>query len=57
MGEHCNGPENGKEEVLVFRAGIKRPAQESHDNPHRIIAEVSGSLSEIAKPFYHLKKV
>ena len=49
IGEHCHGPEIGAEEVLVFRAGIKRRAQESHDNPHRIVAEISGSMSEIAK--------
>ena len=49
IGEHYHGPEIGAEEVLVFRAGIKRRAQESHDNPHRIVAEISGSMSEIAK--------
>ena len=57
IGEHCHGPEIGAEEVLVFRAGIKIRAQESHDNSHRIVAEISGSMSGISKTLYQLKKV
>ena len=49
MGQHCHGEEIGKEEVLEFRARVKRRALGSHDNPHRIIAEASGQLSNIAK--------
>ena len=49
IGQRCHGEEIGKEEVLEFRAGVKRRALESHDNPHRIIAEASGNLSQIAK--------
>ena len=49
IGEHSHAAEIGAEEVLVFRVGIKRRAKESHDNPHRIIAEIAGKMSEIAK--------
>ncbi len=48
IGQHCHGEEIGKEEVLEFRARVKKRALESHDNPHRIIAEASGQLSNIA---------
>ena len=49
VGEHNHGPEIGKEEVFEFRNAVKRRAQVTHDNPHRIIAEASACLSESAK--------
>ena len=55
IGQHCHGEEIGKE-VLELRAGVKRRALESHDNPHRIIAEASGNLSQIAKTLLPRKK-
>ena len=49
LGEHSHSVEIGKEEVFEFRAGVKRRARETNDNPHRVIAEVSGKLSDVAK--------
>ena len=54
LGEHSYSVEIGKEEVFEFRAGVKRRARETNDNPHRIIAEVAKTLLPSEKS---LKKI
>ena len=56
IGQHCHAEEIGKEEVLEFRNRVKIRALESHDNPHRIIAEASGELTEMAKTLLPCEK-
>ena len=46
ISQHCYAEDIGKEEVFEFRNRVKIRALESHDNPHRIIAEASGELTK-----------
>ena len=59
--DSSNVLEIGKDEIFLFRQGVKRRARETHDNPHNIIAEATSNLSETAKtllpPEKSLKKL